>query len=208
LDQLTKLHFVAEKPPRRAGWWWRHAVGLAFVCMGLSARALQPTDQFGLKELEAEPNLTPAHFADLFRDFSYDYSPYIQAPDAFLRNRAGDCDDYAVLANHILSRQGFQTRVIRVELVGTRINHVICYVAEKKGYLDFNNRKYSFNLERSGASLRQIASKVADSFERNWSTVTEYTYSYVEGRHRTVYTVVKTESPERDPDQLAPKRAR
>ncbi len=89
-------------------------MGLAFVCMGLSARALQPTDQFGLKELEAVPNLTPGNFADLFRDFSYDYSPYIQAPDAFLRNRAGDCDDYAVLANHILSRQGFQTRVIRV----------------------------------------------------------------------------------------------
>lgn len=85
---------------------------------------------------------------------------------------------------------------------------MICYVAEKKGYLDFNNRKYSFNLERSGASLRQIASKVADSFERNWSIVTEYTYSYVEGRHRTVCTVVKTDSPERDPDQLAQKRAR
>ncbi len=85
---------------------------------------------------------------------------------------------------------------------------MICYVAEKKGYLDFNNRKYSFNLERSGASLRQIASKVADSFERNWSIVTEYTYSYVEGRHRTVYTVVKTDLPERDPDQLAQKRAR
>lgn len=168
-----------------------------------SALALKPTDRFGLKELENEPDMTPGHFADLFEDFAYDYYPYVQSPDSFLRNRSGDCDDYAILADYILSRRNYKTRLIRVELVGTRVNHAVCYVAEKKVYLDYNNRKYTFNLERSSPRVREIAAKVADSFEKNWTSATEYTYSYAEGRLRTVWTIVKTDAPERDPDRQA-----
>jgi hypothetical protein len=190
------------RPPRAgAGRSRASSLLLGLLLSAASAFALKPTDRFDLKELEGELNMTPGHFADLFEDFDYVYFPYVQSPDVFLRTRAGDCDDYAILADHILSRRNFKTRLIRVELVGTRINHAVCYVTEKKVYLDFNNRKYTFNLERSRPSVREIATKVADSFEKNWTSATEYTYSYAEGRPRTVWTIVKTDPPERDPDR-------
>ena len=181
---------------RRAG-----VVALTLAVLLPSLWALKPSDRFGLKDLEAEPNMTPGHFADLFADFDYTYYPSVQSPHTFLHDRNGDCDDYAILASHILGRNQFKTRLVRVELVGTRINHVVCYVTEKKAYLDYNNRKYSFNLERSGSTLRDIAAKVADSFEKNWTTATEYTYTYAEGRQHAVYTVVKTDPPAQDPDR-------
>lgn len=177
------------------------ALWLGLLLAAPAAQALKPEDRFGLKELESEPNMTPGHFADLFEDFAYDYYPYVQPPDIFLQNRSGDCDDYAILADYILSRRNYRTRLIRVELVGTRISHAVCYVTEKKVYLDYNNRKYTFNLERSSPSVREIAAKVADSFEKNWTSATEYTYNYAEGRQRTVWTIVKTSPPERDPDR-------
>jgi hypothetical protein len=145
--------------------------------------------------------MTPGHFADLFAEFAYEYYPETQSPDIFLLSRTGDCDDYAILADYILSRHSFHTKLVRVEMAGTRINHVVCYVTEKKVYLDYNNRKVFFNLERSRPTLRAIATKVADSFERNWTIATEYTYSYVDGRQHAVRSVVKTESPELDPDR-------
>lgn len=177
------------------------AAVLALTVLLSSAWALKPTDRFGLKDLEAEPNLTPGRFADLFADFEYAYYPSVQPPPIFLRDRSGDCDDYAILADHILGRNQFRTRLVRVELVGTRINHVVCYVTEKKAYLDYNNRRFAFNLERSGSTLRDIATKVAASFEKNWTTVTEYTYTYAEGRSRAIHVVVKTDPPAQDPDR-------
>jgi hypothetical protein len=187
---------AARLGARRAG-----VAGLALAVLLPSLWALKPSERFDLKDLEAEPNMTPGRFADLFADFDYTYYPSVQSPHIFLRDRNGDCDDYAILASHVLGLRDFKTRLVRVELVGTRINHVVCYVMEKKAYLDYNNRKYSFNLERSGATLRDIAAKVADSFEKNWTTATEYTYTYAEGRQRALYTVVKTDPPAQDPDR-------
>ncbi len=174
---------------------------LTVLLNGANAWALKPTDRFGLLELEAEPNMTPGHFADLFENFAFDYYPYVQPPDVFLEHRSGDCDDYAVLANHILGRCGFKTRLIRVDLVGSRVSHAVCYVTERKVYLDYNNRKYTFNLESSNPSIRKIAAKVAAALDNNWTTASEYTYTYEVGRNQTIWTVVKTDPPESDPDR-------
>ena len=43
-----------------------------------------------------------------------------------------------------------------------RVAHAVCYVTEDKAYLDYNNRKYALNVERCGATLREIAAQVAD----------------------------------------------
>lgn len=145
--------------------------------------------------------MTPKLFANLFENFAFEYFDYVQSPDLFLRNRSGDCDDYAILGDYILRRAGFNTRLIRVELVGTRFSHAVCYVTEKKAYLDYNLRAYFINLQRSGAGIREIATRVADSFGQNWTSATEYTYSYIEVRSRALRTVVKTDPPERDPDR-------
>jgi len=163
--------------------------------------ALNPTSRFTLRELEVAPELTPRQFANLFENFRYGYSPYVQPVEDFLNDRDGDCDDYAILAGHVLSQKGYTTRIVRVVLAGSDIAHAICYVTENKAYLDYNNRKYSITLERAGPTLRQIATKVADSFEKNWTSATEYTFSYASYRKVTRYTVVKTDPAERDPDR-------
>ena len=147
-----------------------------------------------------DPKMNAKRFANCFADFRYEFHSEIQPVDYFLGSQRGDCDDYAILAAHILSRRSYHTRLVRIELVGTNISHVVCYVTEQKAYLDYNNRRVYFNLERSKPTLRAIAEKVADSFEKNWTSATEYTYSYANPRQRTVWTVVKTEPAELDPD--------
>jgi hypothetical protein len=178
---------------------WGAFVLMATVTAG--SAALKPGAPFTLKELETEPQLSPRQFANLFSDFSFGYRPYVQPVEVFLRDRDGDCDDYAILADHVLSLKGNRTRIIRVDMAGTDIAHAVCYVTENKAYLDYNNRKYSITLERAGPTLRQIAAKVADSFEKNWTTATEYTFSYSNYRKVTRYTVVKTDPAEKDPDR-------
>lgn len=176
------------------------ALACALLLAPLPALALKPSDRFNLSDLENDTTLDPGRFANLFEEFAFEYNPYVQPPESFLRNRSGDCDDYAILADYILTRRLFKTRLIKVELVGTRISHVVCYVQDKKVYLDYNNRIYFRNLERSGARIRQIAEKVAETFGNNWTSATEYIFSYAEGRSRAVRTVLKTDPPERDPD--------
>ncbi len=154
-----------------------------------------------LPALENDPKMTPKRFANHFEDFEYEFFPYVQRPEAFLRNRTGDCDDYALLADRILRQRNFTTRIIRVVLTGRRINHVVCYVEESKAYLDYNSRKYFLNLDRSGPTLREIAEKVAASFEASWSSVSEFTYDYTTDKKTILYTVVKTDAPHLDPDR-------
>lgn len=154
-----------------------------------------------LSELEGDPKMTPKRFANHFEDFDYEFFSYVQPPEQFLRNRAGDCDDYALLADRILSKRNFTTRIVRVVLTGRRVNHVVCYVEESKAYLDYNNRKYFLNLDRSGPTLREIADKVAASFEASWSSASAFTYDYTTDKKTIVYTVVKTDPPHLDPDR-------
>lgn len=190
-------------PPRRpASRLTRGLVVIAVLAVATSAwAALKSNARFTLAELEQAPELSPRQFANLFENFRFSYRPYVQPVEIFLRDQDGDCDDYAVLADHVLSRKGSHTRIVRVLLAGSDVAHAICYVTENKAYLDYNNRKYSVNLERAGPTLRQIAAKVAGSFEKNWTSATEYTFSYASYKKVTRYTVVKTDPPERDPDR-------
>jgi hypothetical protein len=66
--------------------------------------------------------------------------------------------------------------------------------------LDYNNRAYVKNLQRSGRRLREIADKVADSFDANWTSASVYTYNYDEDIKHMKLVVVKTDPPSEDPD--------
>ena len=123
----------------------------------------------------------------------------IEAAETFLRQERGDCDDYAVLADYVLRRHNQETRIIHVRMVG-RVAHAVCYVAGSKVYLDFNNRNFFINLQRCGGTLREIATKVADSFKANWTSVSEFTYTYEEDTKHFGVTVVKTDPSAKDPD--------
>ncbi|MCW5548620.1 MAG: hypothetical protein KIT44_06615 [Opitutaceae bacterium] len=153
-----------------------------------------------VRQLLDDPTLTPKRFANLFEGFTYQFFNYVQNPDVFLRTKTGDCDDYAILADHVLGHHGYDTRLIHVRMMG-RIAHAVCYVTEDKAYLDYNNRRYTFNLERCKPDIRSIATKVARSFEANWTSASEFTYDYATDVKEAKFTVVKTDPPAQDPDR-------
>ena len=171
----------------RPGW-----VSLLFAALCLAARLNGLT----LEELTSDPKLTPKKFAGHFSDFDYVYHKEVQPPDLFLQTKRGDCDDYAIVADLVLRPKGYDTRLIAVRMPGL-VTHVVCYVSEEKGYLDYNNRIYLVKVQKCGPTLREIAAKVAHSFDANWTSASEFTYS--KGLKRLVATVVKTDPPEHDP---------
>ena len=146
-----------------------------------------------LKQLESDAKLTPKRFANYFGNFRYEFHPELQPAEVFLKNEAGDCDDYAVLAERILHPKSYTTRLIFISMPGL-IPHVVCYVDEEKGYLDYNNRGYWIKIEKSPLSLRAIATKVAKSFSANWTSASEFTIDKDDAQH-FVRTISKTDSP-------------
>lgn len=170
---------------RCAGWAARAArVGLAAWLVVAPA----PLPAVTLEELRSAEKLTPKKFAGYFSDFKYEYLDEIQPPAKFLARQSGDCDDYAILADLVLRGHGYQTRLVHVRMIGL-VAHAVCYVTEDKLYLDYNNRVYVIKTQRCGPELRDIAGKVADSFEANWTSVSEFVY--VNGLKRIVQTVPK-----------------
>jgi hypothetical protein len=168
---------------------WFGVVALGFWCGAALTAAT-------LGELVSDPKMTPKRFASKFEDFSYQYSREILPPNVFLSAKSGDCDDYATLADLVLRRKGFETRLIQVRLAG-QIDHAVCYVTQSSAYLDYNNRAVFLNLARSGASIREVATKVADSLGANWTSAFEFTYDG--DKKEIVATVVKTAPPSSDP---------
>lgn len=144
-------------------------------------------DPVTLDDLRKDPKLTPQRFARYFADFDYEYREPIKPPDEFLAERKGDCDDYATLAYGLLGEKGHHVHLVIVRMPG--INHVVCYVDEIKGYLDYNLRIYSKRTNSCKRSLRKIAEEVADSMSANWTSASEFTY--LDGVKYLVSTITK-----------------
>lgn len=158
---------------------------LAGICLPLTLLAVT------LEELRTVEKLNSRKFAGYFKDFDYSFHEEIQQPEVFLETRSGDCDDYAILADMVLRERGFTTRLITVRMPGL-VPHVVCYVMEDKVYLDYNNRIYLTRTEKADPDLRDIARKVAKSFEANWTSVSEF--KYVDGLKELVQTISKTDA--------------
>jgi hypothetical protein len=223
---MMPLH---AKPPLPAMDMWRSQNALEIVTAGRS-NAGMPNSAIGWKQgtlrllmgllisnplmgvtmadLLNDPKMSPKRFANYFENFKFERHVFdVINPNQFLSRRAGDCIDYAVLADHVLSRKGYQTRLIRVEMTGKNVGHAVCYVTEDQVYLDYNNRHYFFNLVRSDPSIRKIATKVADSLDANWTFAQEFTFDYDTYIKRAVHTVVKTDPPSTDPDLIANRKS-
>lgn len=179
----------------------RAALALGVLAGGLALPA--PLAATTLNELLDNPKLNAKKFANYFGDFAYEFNAAIQPPEDFLRREKGDCDDYAVLADYVLGKHGLGTRLIHVRLAG-RVAHAVCYVTENGAYLDYNNRKFFVTLARSGPKLRDIATKVADSLSANWTTASEFTYSYETHRKVMTATISQTGGDEPNPGQSSP----
>lgn len=125
-----------------------------------------------LDELRSSPELTPERFTKYFADFTFALGRETRDPQTFLANRCGDCDDFATLAASVLREKGYTTRLVVVYM--TNAAHVVCYVAETKGYLDFNRRQAPNSLVSCDADLASIGASVAESFHMNWRSASEF----------------------------------
>lgn len=157
-----------------------------------------PARAQSLSELENTSNLNPKKFIRLFGEFDYQLHYEVQPPNQFLSNRSGDCDDFAIMADHILPLDGYETRLVHVRLAGM-VAHAVCYVTEDRVYLDYNNRGFLFPLAKSKPALRTIADKVAESLNANWTSASEFIYTYESKRKIITATVVRTQDPRQDP---------
>jgi hypothetical protein len=149
-------------------------------------------DPLTLVDLQRAKALTSKKFASHFSEFTYTYREALQPPEVFLARRDGDCDDYAVTADQVLSKHNLTTRLVHVRMAGLAA-HVVCYVVEDKIYLDYNNRVYLIKTEKASPDLREMAGKVAKSFSANWTSVSEFLYT--NGTKRIVRTIAKTDPP-------------
>ena len=143
---------------------------LASLCLSVS---LHPAAKaLTLDELRSSPELTPERFSKYFADFTFALGRETRDPQTFLANRCGDCDDFATLAASVLREKGYTTRLVVVYM--TNAAHVVCYVAETKGYLDFNRRQSPNSLVSCEADLASIGTSVAESFHMNWRSASEF----------------------------------
>jgi len=180
----------AAPPRRKTPPWVRWAALLTVAVLEVQAVTL--------RQLEHDPRMAPKRFASFFEYFAFEFHEEVQPAEVFLAREKGDCDDYAVLADFVLKPKHYTTHLIWVRMVG-QIPHCVCYVDQSKAYLDYNNRDVFFTLERSRPSLREIANKVAASFNASWTSATEFTYSYATEIHGWGATVVRTDPPKDDP---------
>jgi hypothetical protein len=141
-----------------------------------------------MKELREMPKLTPQKFERLFADFAYKFHPEVQPHDVFLKTQSGDCDDFATVAAEILQERGYTPRMIAIRMKGE--THVVCYIAEEGGYLDYNTRKDKFPIVSCSPEITAIAAKVADGFRRDWVAAYEFTYDAREDVKRLVNNII------------------
>jgi hypothetical protein len=138
------------------------------------AAAAMASQGLTMDDLRSAPNLTPEKFAKQFRNFDYEYHKEVQDPGDFLAREAGDCDDYAILASMIFAEKGYHPRLVSVRM--GNMSHVVVFFPETQTYLDYNNRSYFRKTAKSDGSLRDLANRVARTFGRDWTSVTEFTY--------------------------------
>jgi hypothetical protein len=136
------------------------------LCGGGSATALT------LAELRADSKLTPERLIQYFADFKFELGRTVQKPETFLAAQAGDCDDFATLAADLLREKGYTTRLVAVFMPNEV--HVVCYVKETNGYLDYNCRRKPSPLVKCDGQLSAIALSVARSFRTQWRSVSEF----------------------------------
>lgn len=190
------MRFTPSIPgPSRLGWrgvWLVLPLALGGFTPPAPAWAVTHSTLLG------DPRMNPRRFANHFANFRFEYHPEVQPVDFFLRAERGDCDDYAILADEVLRRRQFKTMLVHVRLAGATA-HAVCYVEQSRAYLDYNNRNVFFTLSKSSSSLREIATRVADSLEAGWTTASIFLYSYATGEKRMLLTIARTDPPGADP---------
>jgi hypothetical protein len=127
-----------------------------------------------MSDLLDQKDLTPDGLARVMADFSFELAPQVQEPEIFLRRKRGDCADFANLASLVLAHRGYTTKLVVVMM--SRQTHVVCYVKEAGGFLDYNHRADAHPIIASDGSLADIAGKVAGDFHSPWRMASAFRY--------------------------------
>ena len=127
-----------------------------------------------LAELRNCKELTPESLMHYFSPFTFELGERRQDPAAFLRRRRGDCEDFAGLASLLLAERKYHPKIVVVMM--TEQTHVVCYVPEAHGFLDFNHRADPHPIIPSTGTLEDIAGKTADYFRTPWCMASEIRY--------------------------------
>jgi len=125
-------------------------------------------------DLAGQTDLTPENLIRSFAGFKFELSAQPQDAETFLQRKRGDCDDFAALASRLLAERGYKTKVVVVMM--NQQTHVVCYVKEAHGFLDFNHRADAQPIIESNGSLEDIAEKVAGDFRAPWHMASEIKY--------------------------------
>jgi hypothetical protein len=124
-----------------------------------------------LADFRGEKELTPDSLIRQFADFTFELGETIQEPEQFLQRKRGDCDDFARLVALLLAERGYKPRIVAVAMEGE--THVVCYVPEVKGFLDFNHRAAAQPVTQCAGTLESIAELVSAEFRTKWRMVSE-----------------------------------
>lgn len=164
---------LTRRQPAPSGLTWALAAAGLLLCGNLA-------DALTLADLKADKHLTPERLVKYFADFQFEPGRTVRKADDFLRSRRGDCDDFATLAADLLREKGYATRLVAVFMADEI--HVVCYVAEVGGYLDYNRRKELSPVVKCDSDLASIGASVAKSFSADWVSASEYTFRNGEAR--------------------------
>ena len=125
-----------------------------------------------LSTLAGQADLTPENLIRSFAGFTFELSAQPQDAEIFLQRKRGDCDDFAILASRLLTERGYKTKLVAVMMA--QQTHVVCYVKEAGGFLDFNHRADAHPIMASDGSLEDVAEKVAHDFRARWQMASEF----------------------------------
>jgi len=147
---------------------------LLLICLLAGAVTTSLARADAMSELAGQKDLTPEKLIHSFAGFTFELNAQRQAAETFLRRKRGDCDDFASVVSRILTGRGYKTKLVVVMM--QEQTHVVCYVKEASGYLDFNHRADARPIIASDGSLEDVARKVSRDFRSPWQMVSEVNY--------------------------------
>lgn len=144
---------------------WLFAVGVVvfIFCIGTAEAKAQTLDQNpSLRDLATKLQ-TPENIAKyLWKNFLFENDQRLfgteehwQSPEEFLKNRKGDCEDFALFAHEMLKANGISSFLLNV--YGGRFAHTVVVFKEDGKYHVIDGS----DVRRLGAgNLREVASEI------------------------------------------------
>lgn len=119
---------------------------LITMCFVLSGCSLLPKINFHTPFLFPKYVDNPHTLSDWFRkDFKYEYdiTNHWKSPHETIRDKAGDCEDMAILTKYILKKKGYDVCLIGIYYKNKNIGHVIALIRNAdKTYSYMSNKDF------------------------------------------------------------------